>query len=631
MTTMTKATSGSGLDQTEFRFLIEKNADGILVVDEDGIVVFANPAAEEIFGRAPHALVGSPIGVPVTAGETAEIAIHRPDGRPLEAEVRVVETSWNHRPARLASVRDIAGRKAIQERLSHAAKMEAVGRLTAGIAHDFNNLLTVVLGNLESAQRKFGSDAPAVLRALENAERGARRAAGLTQRLLAFARRKPLEPKVIDVNRLVLGMTDLLQRTLGEGIRVSTATSPEPGLADVDPTELEAAILNLAVNARDAMPSGGALRVETENRRLDSVDTAAEANVARGEYVVVSVIDSGIGMTPEVLRQVFEPFFTTKGGRGTGLGLSQVYGFATQSGGGVALRSDPGSGTAARIYLPRVHTRHPSPLPPSAPATVVAPRGTPTDVVLVVEDDDDVRDYTAGSLRDLGYTVFEAADAAAALEIVAREPAIRLLFTDLGLPGDLDGKGLSEHALKLRPSLGVLITTAYAASALIHDGRLDTGVDLLVKPFTFDALAARIREVLDRKQSASGEICILVVEDEVLIRMLIVQTLEELGCKVEEAGNARQASHKISTIGDRLSAAIVDLGLPDRPGDEVIGELWRLRPDLPVLLASGRDDELARKRLGGSGPLQFLRKPFQPQEIQGALAQLGVGVPVPFN
>ncbi|MBS0524054.1 MAG: response regulator, partial [Proteobacteria bacterium] len=613
--TMTDVNSGSGLDQMEVRFLVEKNADGILVVDENGVVLFANPAAEEIFGRPPRALVGSPIGVPVTAGEIAEIAVHRPDGRPLEAEVRVVETTWNHRPARLASVRDISGRKAMQERVSHAAKMEAVGRLTAGIAHDFNNLLTVVLGNLENAQRKLADDGAAVLRALENAERGARRAAGLTQRLLAFARRKPLEPKVIDVNGLVAGMTDLLQRTLGESIRVSTLASPDLWLVDVDPTELEAAILNLAVNARDAMPSGGDLRVETENLRVDSAEIAAEANLARGDYVVVSVIDSGTGMTPDVVRQVFEPFFTTKGGRGTGLGLSQVYGFATQSGGGVALRSDPGTGTAVRIYLPRTPAKQPAPSPAdSPPLSSTTPRATAADVVLVVEDDDDVRDYTAGSLRDLGYAVFEAGDAASALEIVAREPTIRLLFTDLGLPGGLDGRGLSEQALKLRPGLKVLITTAYAASALIHDGRLDAGIDLLVKPFTFDQLAARIREMLDRPQDPAGEVRILVVEDEALIRMLIVQVLEDLGCAVEEAGNAHKASQKIAAIGERLSAAIVDLGLPDRPGDAVIEELRRIRPGLPILLASGRDDPLIRQRLSKTGPLQILRKPFQPEE-----------------
>jgi signal transduction histidine kinase/DNA-binding response OmpR family regulator len=619
--------SGGGLDQTEIRFLVERNADGILVVDEDGIVLFANPAAEQIFGRSHRALIGTPIGVPVTAGETAQIAVRKPDGSQLEAEVRVVETVWAHRPARLASLRDISGRKAIEERLSHAVRMEAVGRLTAGIAHDFNNLLTVVLGNLENARRKLASDEAAVLNALDNAQRGARRAAGLTQRLLAFARRKPLEPKVIDVNGLVSGMTDLLQRTLGEAIRVRTAPSPDLWLVDVDPTELEAAILNLAVNARDAMPSGGELRVETRNVELDSGDAAA-VDAPPGRYVAIAVTDTGVGMTPDVLRHVFEPFFTTKGGQGTGLGLSQVYGFATQSGGGVMLRSDPDSGTTVTILLPRADGATAAAADGIAPA-VQTPRGKQGESILVVEDDDDVRAFTAGSLRDLGYTVFEAADAASALAIVAREPTIGLLFTDLGLPDGVDGKALSEQARVLRPSLGVLITTAYAAAALIHDGRLDQGIDVLVKPFTVEALAARIREKMDQPRGQPDEIRILVVEDEMLVRLYLVQTLHELGCQVEEAANAGEALSTFAARGDRFTMAMVDLGLPDRPGDEVVKEMRRARPDLPVVLATGHTDATVRQRLAGLPALQVLQKPFHRADIEALFSRLGIDIPVP--
>lgn len=622
--TMTGGSAGNSLDQTEIRFLVEKNADGILVVDEEGIVLFANPAAADIFGRPHRSLVGTPIGVPVTAGETAEIAIHKPDGRQLEAEVRVVETVWGHRPARLASLRDISARKAMEERLSHAAKMEAVGRLTAGIAHDFNNLLTVVLGNLESAQRKLDVDHPAVLSALENAARGAQRAAGLTHRLLAFARRKPLEPRVIDVNGLMSGMTDLLQRTLGEGIRVRTLPSPELRLADVDPTELEAAILNLAVNARDAMPSGGELRVETQNLDLGP-DTALALDLEPGPYVAISVVDSGLGMTADVLPHVFEPFFTTKGGRGTGLGLSQVYGFATQSGGGVAVRSHPGSGTTVTIYLPQAGPEQ-TVAPDSTPGTAAPPRSKDGETVLVIEDDEDVRAYTAGSLRDLGYTVFEAADAASALEIVTRETDIRLIFTDLGLPGGVDGRTLSEQARALRPSLAVLITTAYAADMLIHDGKLDRGIDLLVKPFTFETLAARIREVLDRPQSNADEVRILVVEDEVLIRMFLVQTLGELGCQVEEAGSAADALDRMRASASRISGAIVDLGLPDRPGEALVREMRLLRPDLPVVLATGHADRSTRERVTSLGAVQVLEKPFNGSDIEAAFARLGLAV-----
>ncbi len=623
--TMAGGSAGNSLDQTEIRFLVEKNADGILVVDEEGVVLFANPAAADIFGRPHRSLVGTPIGVPVTAGETAEIAIHQPGGRQLEAEVRVVETVWGHRPARLASLRDISARKAIEERLSHAAKMEAVGRLTAGIAHDFNNLLTVVLGNLESAQRKLLVDQPAVSSALENAARGARRAAGLTHRLLAFARRKPLEPRIIDVNGLMSGMTDLLQRTLGEGIRVLTLPSPELWLVDIDPTELEAAILNLAVNARDAMPSGGELRVETQNLDLDP-DTALSLDLEPGPHVAISVTDSGLGMTADVLRHVFEPFFTTKGGRGTGLGLSQVYGFATQSGGGVAVHSRPGSGTTVTIYLPRADAEQ-TVVPDSATRTTVPPRSKDGETILVIEDDEDVRAYTAGSLRELGYTILEAADAASALEIVAREPAIRLIFTDLGLPGGVDGKTLSEQARLLRPSLAVLITTAYAAGALIHDGKLDRGIDLLAKPFAFEALAARIREVLDRPQSNAAEVRILVVEDEVLIRMFLVQTLQELGCQVDEAGSAAEALDRMRVSANRISGAIVDLGLPDRPGEALIREMRLLRPDLPVVLATGHADRSTRERVASLGAMQVLEKPFNGSDIEAAFARLGLALP----
>jgi signal transduction histidine kinase len=227
----------SGIDHAEIRFLVEKNADGIIVVDDSGIVLFANPAAEQIFGRPFRSLIGYPIGIPITVGDTTEITIHKPGGNQIDAEIRVVDTTWNDKPARLATLRDISARRVIEERLRHSAKMEAIGRLTAGIAHDFNNLLMVVLGNLETAQRHAKAAEPGLQRPLDNATRGARRAAGLTEKLLAFARRKPLDPKVVDVNAIVAGMSELLQRTLGEGISVRTVLADRPWPMDVDPTE----------------------------------------------------------------------------------------------------------------------------------------------------------------------------------------------------------------------------------------------------------------------------------------------------------------------------------------------------------------------------------------------------------
>jgi signal transduction histidine kinase/DNA-binding response OmpR family regulator len=618
--------SGSSLDQAEFRFLVEKNADGIIVVDGDGIVLFANPAAEAIFDRTPHALVGSPIGIPFAASEVTEIAIRRPDGQLTEAEIRVVDTVWNQHPARLATLRDVSARKVMEERLRHAAKMEAVGTLTAGIAHDFNNLLTVVLGNLESARRQLGSGEASLTRALENALRGAERAAGLTGRLLAFARRQPLEPRSIDVNALVSGMSDLLRRTIGEKIRVSTSLVGDLWAVHADPTELEAAILNLAVNARDAMAGGGELRISPANVGPYDDAEAADLDLKPGAYVAITVEDSGVGMGADVLKRVFEPFFTTKGGQGTGLGLSQVYGFARQSGGTVTLQSTPGRGTTACIYLPRAEPSAAERECDDGPmvAPVAVPRAENGDTILVVEDDEDVRAYTAGLLRELGYAVLEAMDAPRALQIVEREAGVRLLLTDLGLPGGLDGRMLSERARRIRPSLPVLIMTAYAASALIHDGRLDPGIELLAKPFTREALARRVRALLDRDRQRGDASRILLVEDEVLVRMYEAQVLGGLGCTVEEAGSFREARAKLDRVGQSLVAAVIDLGLPDRPGDALIAEIRALRPSLPILLATGYADGAVRDRVSDDPLVAIIGKPFQAHDLQAALARLGV-------
>lgn len=623
---MPRPLSRNDIDQADISFLIEKNADGIIVVDDDGVVLFANPAAEQLFARPAENLIGSPIGIPSLVGETTEIALRRPDGTQIDVEVRVVETTWNHCPARLASLRDISLRKAMDERLRHSAKMEAVGQLTAGIAHDFNNLLTVVLGNIESAQRKFDIADAGLARALENAKHGARRAAVLTERLLAFARRKPLEPKVFDPNALVSGMSDLLQRTLGETIRVQTVLAHGLWSVEADPTECEAAILNLAVNARDVMPSGGDLIIETSNVELNSAYSAANPEVGPGSYVLISVTDTGSGMEPDVLKRAFEPFFTTKvGGQGTGLGLSQVYGFVSQSGGHVKLYSEPGIGTTVRIYLPRAQRAQTAEWRQDGMAgdSLESPRSLRGETILVVEDDDNVRDYTVGCLRELGYTVREAADAISALQILDHDPKVDLLFTDLGLPGGIDGRILSERARGLRPSLRVVITTAYAGTSLIHDGRLDPGVELLSKPFSFEALAVRIHQVLDR-DSPQRDACLLVVEDETLLRMFVVDTLTEAGCRAEEAGSFHEAMAKMQDVGDRLAGAIVDLGLPDKPGDELIPKMRELRPDLPIILATGFANEDLRQRFASDGQVQILTKPFDPQKLIITLRYFGI-------
>jgi len=624
-TTMASAALPEQIDQAEIRFLVEKNADGIIVVDENGIVLFANPATENIFGRAPESLVGSPLGVPLVTGETTEITIHKPGGNRVDAEIRVVDANWGNRPARLATIRDVSARKALEEKLRHSSKMEAIGRLTSGIAHDFNNLLTVVLGNLEHAQRR--ADDTALRRALQNATLGARRAAALTERLLAFARKRPLEPVPVNANTLLSGMFDLLRRTLGERVTVRTALADDLWTIEADPSELAAAMLNLAVNARDAMPEGGELIIETGNVELDEAYAAIESEVRAGRYVLISVSDTGTGMAPEVLPQVFEPFFTTKAdGLGTGLGLSQVYGFAKQSGGHVKLYSELGHGTTVKLYLPKAADDR-APEARLQPRTDEIPRAKPDESVLVVEDDQDVRAYAVSCLQDLGYTVFEAGEASSALAIIAREPEIRLLFTDLGLPGTIDGKELAARAQQIRPGLKVLITSAYAGNALIHEGRLDRGVDLLSKPFSLSQLAHRIRELLDRGDArmADDRVCrILVVDDEPLVRMLVADVLANDHRLIEEAATCAEARGKLQTLGNELSAAVIDAQLPDGSGEDLVEEIRAARPDLPIILATGFNQETLRHRASASGRIDIVRKPFDPQSLVDALRRFGL-------
>jgi CheY-like chemotaxis protein len=420
-------------------------------------------------------------------------------------------------------------------------------------------------------------------------------------------------------------MSDLLQRTLGERINVRTALDPEAWSIETDPTELETAILNLAVNARDAMPDGGELVIETANVELDAAYAAANAEVTAGPHVLIAVTDTGSGMSADVLGKVFEPFFTTKpDGRGTGLGLSQVYGFVKQTGGHVKLYSEPGLGTTAKIYFVKAsgsQGQHPVEEPTSM---ADVPRAREGETILVVEDDNDVRRYTVSSLRELGYGVHEATDAPSALAIVEREAGIQLLFTDLGLPGDMDGKALAERAQASRSSLKVLITTAYAGRALIHEGRLDPGVELLNKPFAYAALAVRVRELLDRHENSDATRCILVVEDEVLLRMLVVDTLGQTGLQLEEAGSFQEAVAKIRAIGDRLAAAVIDLGLPDRPGDELISHIRALRPSLPVLLTTGYASQEVRRRFAADPLVRIVGKPFDPQALMVALTEFGI-------
>ena len=382
-----------------------------------------------------------------------------------------------------------------EEALRQSQKMEAVGQLTGGIAHDFNNLLQVIVGNLEALQRNLPGDSPRLQRAASNAMAGAQRAASLTQRLLAFSRRQPLSPKPLDPNALVGSMSDLLHRTLGETISVETVRGGGVWRIEVDPTGLESAILNLAVNARDAMPEGGRLTIETSNAYLDEGYVRTHGEVTPGQYVVISISDTGIGMDEATVAQAFEPFFTTKPiGQGTGLGLSQVYGFVKQSGGHLKIYSELGEGTTIKLYLPRFD----SPTTEEVDSTPqAAPEGSATETILVVEDDADVRAQSVEALGELGYRVLQAADGPSALRLLRREAHVDLLFTDVVLPNGLTGAQVANEARDIQPGIKVLFTTGYARNAIVHNGRLDPGVQLITKPYSFADLAAKVRDVLD--------------------------------------------------------------------------------------------------------------------------------------
>jgi CheY-like chemotaxis protein/nitrogen-specific signal transduction histidine kinase len=399
---------------------------------------------------------------------------------------------------------EIAARADAEARVAQLQRLEAVGQLTGGIAHDFNNMLAIMMGNLDLAQRRIAKGSADVGRFIDNAMEGARRGAALTRQLLAFGRRQALRPASVDVNALVRGMSELLRRSLGPGVEIETVLGGGLWRTYADATQLESAIVNLAVNARDAMPGGGKLTVETMNAHIDDAYAALNPDAVPGQYVLVAVSDTGTGMPPDVLERAFEPFYTTKGvGEGSGLGLSQIYGYLKQSGGHAKIYSEPGRGSTVKLYLPRQMPGEGGEEPKAEEPTVLA-IGRIEEIVLVAEDEPGVRETAVEALRELGYTVLEAEDGPAALRLLEQRGPADLLFTDVVMPG-MTGRELADETLRRWPGMRILYTTGYTRNAIVHGGRLDAGVSLLPKPYTTEELSRKVRAVLDAGGGSEAE------------------------------------------------------------------------------------------------------------------------------
>ena len=541
-----------------------------------------------------------------------------PDGETIYAFGRDV-TAETEAAAALASS---------EAALRQAQKMEAIGQLTGGVAHDFNNLLQVVSGNLQLLSRDIAGNDKASRR-IQNAMEGVARGSRLASQLLAFGRRQPLAPKVIDLGKLIRGMDEMLRRALGEAVEIESVVAGGLWNTLVDPGNVENALLNLAINARDAMEGGGKLTIEAGNAVLDSAYARAHPDVVPGRYVMLAVTDTGSGIPADIVDKVFDPFFSTKPeGKGTGLGLSMVYGFVKQSGGHVKIYSEPGEGTTIRLYLPRSA---------GAEDELVSLDSGPvtggTETILVAEDDKGVRETVIETLTDLGYRVLQAPDAKSALAIVESGIAIDLLFTDVVMPGPMKSTELARKAVERLPGLSVLFTSGYTENSIVHEGRLDEGVELLSKPYSLEQLARKVRHQLanaaQRRQpaapaQASGispakdrKLTILLCEDDALIAMATADMLEELGHTVVEAGNARTA---LDILGQTaIDILLTDVGLPDMPGTVLVETARATQPSLPVIFATGHssiDGAEANARTA------LVVKPYRPVDLASAIARV---------
>ncbi|MBR1125534.1 PAS domain S-box protein [Bradyrhizobium lablabi] len=504
-----RAQAALGQEIEERRRIFETSQDLILVSDPKGNLVQVSPSSMSILGYLPEEMIGrSAIGF-----------IHHDDLESTRDEMRAArrgrlmrnfEARYVHKDGHAVMLtwmgtwsepvqrhffvgRDLTEKMATEAQIRQAQKMDAVGQLTGGVAHDFNNILTVITGTIGILAEGV-ADKPELATVAKMIDEAADRGANLTKHLLAFARKQPLQPREIDVNALVLETAKLLHPTLGEHIQITPLLAADAWPAMVDPNQLSTAILNLALNARDAMPGGGKLALETANVYLDEGYAAMHSEVTVGNHVMVAVSDTGTGISPANLERVFDPFFTTKEiGKGTGLGLSMVFGFVKQSGGHIKIYSEEGHGTTVKMYLPRA-TGLEQTAAEAALAAAQVEGGHET--VLVVEDDAMVRNYVVAQVRSLGYTALEAANAAEALALIDANPMIGLLFTDVIMPGAMNGRQLADEALRRRPALKTLFTSGYTENAIVHHGRLDSGVLLLAKPYRKSELARMIRLAL---------------------------------------------------------------------------------------------------------------------------------------